>query len=429
MKKLVAMNKETIGEMQQLQRWVPVSMLLRALTPSQREDVHALATLLNQPLALVVVLQFSYEALSLALLDGGACGCTAIMQDHADGVVHARTLDWAWLDGLHELLVDLSVTRGGELLYRSTTIAGFVGVLTAMRAGAGGAPAGGYSISLNYRRPFKGKWVDGEPEFDLPTLSRAGPLLAAVRQAIAGGWLVAGLLRHVVESAASFEDALRLLRKERVVAPCYVAVAGASAGQGALFTCGVGRERTEQKLADASRDGALCIANVDCFGEEVPPPIRTPPRPGPAEAKDFLHGESWLRRDLALRLARHHRTDSAAEAVPAFEHIIGAPPIANDVTIHHSVMCAATGAYVTARSAGPALLAACEFEPAAAVCRVCCSCNKKTAIYALKKRAAAAELVPGSLLRRRGGGYYCRACLPLSAEDLSARNESPSKSA
>ena len=213
------------------------------------------------------------------------------------------------------------------------------------------------------------------------------------------------------------------------MAPCYVTVAGASAGQGALFTCGVGRERTEQKLADASRDGALCIANVDCFGEEVPPPIRTPPRPGPAEAKDFLHGESWLRRDLALRLARHHRTDSAAEAVPAFEHIIGAPPIANDVTIHHSVMCAATGAYVTARSAGPALLAACEFEPAAAVCRVCCSCNKKTAIYALKKRAAAAELVPGSLLRRRGGGYYCRACLPLSAEDLSARNESPSKSA
>ena len=30
-------------------------------------------------------------------------------------------------------------------------------------------------------------------------------------------------------------------------------------------------------------------------------------------------------------------------------------------------------------------------------------------------------LKPGSLLRRLGGGYYCEACMPLVAADLSAR--------
>ena len=418
--KLVRVNAEALEEMQSLQKYVPATMLLRALPSEQRDELRALAALLDQPLSLLAMLQFCYEAFSLALLDG-ACGCTTLVQDHADGVLHARSLDWAFLEGLEELLVDLSVTSGGQLLYRSTSVVGYVGVLTAMRAGADGGAAGGFSVSLNYRRPFKAKWdEEGEPVFDLPPLSRTRPLLAAVRHAVSGGWLVATLLRHLVETASDYEEARKLLLDARLVAPCYVVLAGASAGQAAIFTCGAGRERSEEALGGGI--DALCVANVDCHGEEASaPPLSSSSsrrEPGPAEAKDFLHGESWLRRDLALKLARELASPAAADSVDAMQHCLGTPPIANDATIHHTVMCPATGFFDTQRSAGPLLLAACEYEPGAAVCRMCCACDKKSACFALKKAASDPEFMPGSLLRRRGGGYYCKECLPLTEDDL-----------
>ena len=111
-----------------------------------RAEVHALAALLGQPTRLLWQLQFVYEAFSVTdLAASNACGCTSAVIDCDDGVVHGRTLDWAWLVGLEGLLVNLEVRRGGELLYRCTSLVGFVGVLTGMRLD-------GFSLSLNYRR-------------------------------------------------------------------------------------------------------------------------------------------------------------------------------------------------------------------------------------------------------------------------------------
>ena len=185
---VIDLNEQAIAEVMRLQRWFPAALLLRALPASQRAEVIALAALFRRPVALLAMLQLIYEAFALTLVEGeGDCGCTALLQDHADGVVHARTLDWSLLSGLDALLVDLSVVRSGRLLYRSTTLAGFVGVLTAMRFadegegdhedGRAGRHGGGegFSISLNYRRPYGCGWsADGEPYLDLPLSTAIG---------------------------------------------------------------------------------------------------------------------------------------------------------------------------------------------------------------------------------------------------------------
>ena len=180
------------------------ALALRTLPRAQREDARALAAGLGAPRGVVALLQLVYEAFSLtdalhgehaggplgdagAPRGGGALGCTSLVRACADGaVVHARTLDWGWLEGLDALLVDLTFTRGGRPLYRSTTFVGFVGVLTALRCdGEAAAGRGAYSVSLNYRRPFAGRWdAAGRQSLAVPPLWRNGPAWRALAPAL-----------------------------------------------------------------------------------------------------------------------------------------------------------------------------------------------------------------------------------------------------
>ena len=59
------------------------------------------------------------------------------------------------------LVIDLSFTRGGRELYACTSIAGYLGVLTGVRAGA-------FSLSINFRKPLRGAWTD-VPTDDAPS--------------------------------------------------------------------------------------------------------------------------------------------------------------------------------------------------------------------------------------------------------------------
>ena len=271
------------------------------------------------------MLQVVYEAFALTLLDGGTCGCTSIVVDHPDGVVHARTLDWSLLIGLESLLVNLSVFRGRDLLYRCTSIVGFVGVLTAMRMGpssrsfhgdgalaqGGGESSASYSLSLNYRRPFRARWTeDGVPEFDLPPAYRNYPVASALRHALLGGWPIAAFLRHVLEGpdGTCYASAKQSLLRARLLAPCYVTLAGAAAGEGCILTCDEGFGRHVQELLP--QDGrpprmgagaaAICVANLDTFGAEADP--STGASSGAAEAPS---GDGGGRGDASPWVEQH----------------------------------------------------------------------------------------------------------------------------
>eukprot|EP00966_Prymnesium_polylepis_P213975 4955667-Prymnesium_polylepis.1 len=137
---MVKSNNVLLDALRAIASFAPATA--RLLPASQRAEVAALAALLGQPFDLLWRLQFVYEAFALTDVGGGMLGCTSAAFDCDDGVVHGRTLDWSLLAGLHALVVNLDVRRAGEPLYRCTSLVGFVGVLTGMRADA-------YSLSVS----------------------------------------------------------------------------------------------------------------------------------------------------------------------------------------------------------------------------------------------------------------------------------------
>ena len=437
---LVERNAKLIRALSMVEAFVPGKLLRTCLPADQQAEIRALADLLQQPRRLLNRLQLVYEAFTLsgnAFLTGvagGLCGCTAALVECDGGVVvHGRTLDWSWLEGLEELLIDLEVRREGRLLYQCTSIVGFVGVLTGMRVNSG------FSLSLNHRNTYRGRWVGEEPDLDVPPLGANPIVAAALHHAMLGGWAVASLLRTVLESAADYDAALVALGASRLIAPCYIALAGCGPGQGAVLTCATGEE-VRRIDALATGVGVLCVANLDPSDAETPrfppaaaplahpsPPARaTPPAHpvlGRVAAKDFVQGESLLRRDVALKALRAAAAvtpfTAATTGLQALEHTLALPPVDNEATLHVTVMCPALEIYASRTSAGPARLAAKGYRADTALCSTCVLCKSRVACHPAGE--AAEYLGPGSLLRRRGGGYYCTRHLPLEVGELSYR--------
>lgn len=193
--------------------------------------------------------------------------------------------------------IEVEFYRGGQFLYQATTWAGYIGILTAVRAKQ-------YSVSINFR------------------CCHTGNLMTNISSAIRGGWPVAFCVRHVLENCDSFDNAVRTLSNERLVAPTYITIAGTSAGQGALIT----RDRTiaERALNMSENDNMIVQTNAD-FWDEKP-------------AEDIL--ASVARRKLAKNgLAILNRGGGAT--LGTVWALMRSKPIRNPVTIYTSLMCAA----------------------------------------------------------------------------------------
>jgi hypothetical protein len=311
----------------------------------------------------------------------------------------------------------------------------------------GMACARGFSLSLNYRKTYQGRWRHGAPDLAVPPPHASPIAQTAARHARLGGWAAPSLLRHILEASDGFDEAVTELRAARLVAPCYILIVGCDAAQAALLTCDSGFERRVDAMR---RGGALVIANLDPTDTETPP---LPPPTGVGSsgkmlgrvaAKDFVQGESLLRRDLVLRRIRKAKREwslsspgeswDAARGVATLVRALSVPPVANAATLHSTVMVPALERFVSEHSPGPRKLAAKGYTEADALCMLCCRCAAPPACAAAGagagehpeaaladgRRVGSGEGTgPGSLLRRRGGGYYCRAHLPLRQKDLS----------
>lgn len=395
-------NEGIFRALQQLPRCLS-RLVLRTLPEEYRKEVAALAELLDVPVALLALLQLIYEVFSLTEMAGGL-GCTTAIKSCADGAVHARTLDWSWLQGLEALLVNLTVWSGSVKLYQCTSFVGFVGVLTGMRLRP---QAGSFSVTLNYRRPFCGVWKANEPSLAIPPLWRNGHVAAALLHALRSGWSIPALLRHALEECGSFQEAVALLRSARVLAPAFIAVAGGT--EGLILSRDGGCGCHEQWL---EAESLLAVANLDPFGAELPGPRQAPG----LIAKDVCQGESLLRRDFMLRFAATEDSSEASAAIEALHSLLTVPPLANEVTLHVTVMCAARGYFASEFSRGPRLLSDVRWDEENYFARICCygSCRRRTAIASLGGTCAWE-----SSIRRRGGGYFCNHHIPLSLTDIS----------
>jgi hypothetical protein len=147
----------------------------------------------------------------------GVFGCTAGIRAVQGDLVHVRSMDW-------ELAGIGNATRifrfhGGQHEFVSVGIVGFVGVLSGMVPGA-------YSVTINWAPPA------GLPSFAF------GP---------------AFLLREVLETCATYDEAVAKLRSTALSTPVFFTVCGAKPGQACVI------ERTANESSIRKLDDAVLV--------------------------------------------------------------------------------------------------------------------------------------------------------------------------
>lgn len=142
-----------------------------------------------------------------------ARACTSIVAETLNGTIfHARNLDYNFGDVLRGLTIMVNFQQGGKTVYTGTTFAGMIGLLT-------GQKPHGFTISLDERD--QGDWW-----------------MNALEALIAGTHGIAAfLIRDTLANPdMTFEGAVRILREEPLIAPCYIIVGGTGSKQGAVIT-------------------------------------------------------------------------------------------------------------------------------------------------------------------------------------------------
>lgn len=228
-------------------------------------------------------------------------GCTALADDTAQGPRLRRTLDWPF-PGLGHL-VEVRRQRGPAGEFLNVTWPGFVGVLTAV------APAR-FAVSIN-QAPMRRRWRT-------PLLLWLDYALNALDGLRSSGRLPPEhLLRHVFETAASFDEARHRLETAPVARPVLFLLVGTKPGERIVI------EREETK-ARTHRDDTV-FAND--WRERHP---KWRPR-GCGEGEPF---ENNIRRRTALAAWTGRDADEFAWVTS---------PVLNGCTRLSVEMCPATG--------------------------------------------------------------------------------------
>ena len=278
-------------------------------------EIKGIAQAAGVPIGKVALLQVAYEAFA---------ACTSIVVEGQAHPLHIRTMDWD-MPALQALTIEVDFVSQGKTLFSATTWAGYVGVLTGVRAGA-------FSVSINYRRTEQ--------------VGRDGQALRATARNFLRGlfgrhWPVSFLVREVLQQDETFALALASLTASDLMAPTYITVAGVAPGEGAIIT----REReggTHRNLVlelHSSSEPFIVQANMDVERDEA-----------------FSAVDAW--QDIC---ESRHRRQLARTALGAVERmtetdlwlLTSVPPILADDTVYTVLMVPATGSLKTRVHATP----------------------------------------------------------------------------
>lgn len=197
--------------------------------------------------------------------------CTSAVVDHGRSPLHLRNMDWYPQESIRPLTIELDFSRGGAVLYTSTSWVFFVGTHTCMLRRGGPADGCGqrFSVSMNFRYLDNG--VAGN------VLRLLGP-----------AWPQSFLIRHCVEtspaSGSGYEHARARLSRAALIAPCYFVVGGSDPRQGCIIerNAGTGISQiaclgTSQSPAGqpltvgaAAAPSAVVMTNCDCGANYIP---------------------------------------------------------------------------------------------------------------------------------------------------------------
>lgn len=139
-------------------------------------------------------------------------GCTSIVaEDEGGRIIHGRNLDYFRPDLLKDLTIMVDFMRNDKIQYSGLTFAFYAGLLTGQRPYA-------FTLSLNGRRSG---WFVYNILMQIYTTFRTSTAFE---------------LRQVLETAKTYDDALKEITGMHFISPCYIVLGGTKSGEGALVT-------------------------------------------------------------------------------------------------------------------------------------------------------------------------------------------------
>ncbi|XP_072519185.1 N-acylsphingosine amidohydrolase (acid ceramidase) 1a [Salminus brasiliensis] len=193
-------------------------LIVDTLPSPFREEIKGIAAVSDVPLGEVVLFNIFYEIFTV---------CTSVVVEDLKGnIYHARNLDfglfmgwdrknqtWTLTEKLKPLVVNVDFRRKSRTVFKSTSFAGYVGILTGIRPKE-------FTLTMNERFNIDGgyigilEWILGKRD---------------------GMWM-SFLTRRVLENATSYDDAKDQLALTKLLAPAYFILGGNQTGQGCVIT-------------------------------------------------------------------------------------------------------------------------------------------------------------------------------------------------
>ncbi|PNJ76786.1 ASAH1 isoform 47, partial [Pongo abelii] len=187
------------------------------------EEMKGIAAVTDIPLGEIISFNIFYELFTI---------CTSIVAEDKKGhLIHGRNMDfgvflgwninndtWVITEQLKPLTVNLDFRRNNKTVFKASSFAGYVGMLTGFKPGL-------FSLTLNERFSINGgylgvlEWILGKKD---------------------AMW-IGFLTRTVLENSTSYEEAKNLLTKTKILAPAYFILGGNQSGEGCVIT----RDRKE----------------------------------------------------------------------------------------------------------------------------------------------------------------------------------------
>ncbi len=248
------------------------------------------------------LLNCTYE-LSHALRVPGVFGCTAgVRAVRGLGLVHVRSMDW----DLSEIgnATRLFWFTKGRHRFVSVGVVGFVGVLSGMVPGA-------YSVTINWAPPL------GRPTFAF------GP---------------AFLLREVLETCTTYDEAVYALQHTELSTPVFFTVCGAKKGQACVI------ERTQDDACVRKLTGEVLVQANHHVARRL--------RGNNAEMTEAEEGYvSMLEEssDRAATLERELSKVKAATDLADVARVLDVEPVWNSQSFQQMAFCPRTGEVVAWR--------------------------------------------------------------------------------
>ncbi|KAF0886387.1 ASAH1 ceramidase, partial [Crocuta crocuta] len=182
------------------------------------EEMKGIAAVTDIPLGKIISYNIFYEIFTI---------CTSIITEDKQGhLLHGRNLDfgiflgwnvnnntWVIAEELKPLTVNLDFRRNNRTVFKASSFAGYVGILTGFRPGL-------FSLTLNERFSLNGgylgiiEWIWGKKD---------------------AMW-IGFITRSVLENGTSYEDAKNILTKTKILAPAYFILGGNKSGEGCVIT-------------------------------------------------------------------------------------------------------------------------------------------------------------------------------------------------